>query len=262
MAKVITLLTDFGTRDHYVAAVKGVILSRYPEVTIVDISHEVPPQDVAEAAYLLSCCWREFPESTVHLAVVDPGVGGERKPMALSAAGQYFVGPDNGIFTYVLRETTAWVAREITDEKLFRRPQSPVFHGRDIFAPAAAALASGYNFENIGPLIDNPVELPLAEVLAEPNEIQAEVIHVDRFGNAVTNVRASHLEAAGITPENMKLEISGKSVNAFFSHYAQGSESPFALFGSGGYLEIAIKNGSAAEQTGTARGQRIVIKSQ
>lgn len=259
MGWVVTLLTDFGNRDYYVAAMKGVILQRCPDLAIVDISHEVPPQDVTEAAFLLAGCRREFPGATVHLAVVDPGVGSGRKALALAAGGQFYVGPDNGIFTYVLREVRGWRAREITNVKLFRKPVSATFHGRDVFALAAAALACDFPFEEVGPPLDNPVELDLPQLEISKGKIKATVIHVDRFGNLVSDVRMEHLEEAGLRTDRMVTEIGGKRVNDFSEYYSAGPDGLFTLFGSGGYLEIAVKNGSAAQSLETGRGSAISI---
>ena len=261
VSSIVTLLSDFGTRDHYVAAMKGAILTRLPEAVLVDVSHDVPPRDIAVAAYLLAGCRRDFPPGTVHLAVVDPGVGSERLPMALAAADQFFVGPDNGIFTHVLRETESWRARRIAAADLFRVPVSATFHGRDIFAPAAAALASGMPIEKVGPPIGKPVELDLPEVIIAEREVRGAVIYVDRFGNLITNIRARHLDAAELKPEMMAATIAGEAVEGFADFYAAGPpDRPFFLFGSGGYLELAVRGGSAADTLHAERGDRITIR--
>ena len=261
VSSIVTLLSDFGTRDHYVAAMKGVILTRLPEAVFVDISHDVLPRDIATAAYLLAGCRRDFPAGTVHLAVVDPGVGSERLPMALAAAGQFFVGPDNGVFTHILRETEKWSARRIAAEDLMRVPVSATFQGRDIFAPTAAALASGMPFDEVGPPIEKPVELDLPEVIVAEREVRGAIIHVDRFGNLITNIRAGHLAAAGLKPEIMAATIAGESVKDFADYYAAGPHGkPFLLFGSGGYLELAVRGGSAADTLDAERGNAIQIR--
>jgi len=261
MAPVITLLTDFGLRDHYVAAMKGMILSITPEATLVDISHDVPPQEVAEAAWLLSCCRNYFPEGTVHLAVVDPGVGGQRIPLALEAGRRFYVGPDNGIFTYVMREEKNLVAREITRHDLLSESPSATFHGRDIFAPAAAYLAAGRPFEELGPVVRQPRQFDLPAVEIAAGKVTGAVIHIDRFGNLISNISPAHLAAAGITPERMASTVADREVTMFVSYYAEAEdEEPFALIGSGGLLEIAVRNGSAAHRLGAGRGEQIVIR--
>ena len=260
MAKIITLLTDFGLRDHYVAAMKGAILSGQPDAILVDISHEVEPQDVAGAAWLLEGCRKEFPPGTVHVAVVDPGVGGERKAIALSAGGHYFVGPDNGIFTPVLENETGSTAREITESSILRPQPSAVFHGRDIFAPAAAALAGGFDFEEIGPIVETPVRIALPEAATGDGIVSGEVKHIDRFGNLITNIKPGQLINAGIEPRAMTAEISGTRIEMFVDHYASAPQGEAVLLvGSRGFLEVACRDGSAAEVLGAARGERLVI---
>ena len=262
MAGVITLLTDFGTRDHYVAAMKGAILSWCPTATLVDVCHRVAPQDVSAAAYLLSCCRRDFPVGTVHLAVVDPGVGGRRKALALSAGGMYFVGPDNGLFTHVIREDKDWKAREITNESLFRRPVSSTFHGRDIFAPTAASLVSGLPFEEVGPPVRCPVELDLPKPIIKKGEITGTIIHVDRFGNLISNLRKEHFEQAGIEIGRITSKAYTEDKTCLTELLDKSGEKPIFLFNSSGYFEIAVRNGSAAKKLGLSRGDSMTITSE
>jgi S-adenosylmethionine hydrolase len=261
MRPVITLLTDFGTRDHYVAAMKGVILSNLPEATLVDISHEVGPQDVFEAAWLLEGCRKDFPAGTVHLAVVDPGVGSGRRAIAVRAAGQVFVGPDNGLFSFVIAREEVTHVREIRAKAIVRADASPVFHGRDIFAPAAAELAGGFDFKQIGPPVDDPKQLVLPVPELEEGTVRGEVIHIDRFGNLITNIPAVYLSKAGIASSGMSAEIAGRRISTLVEQYAAApADQPVVLVGSRGLMEVAYRNGSAARALGVSRGDKVVIK--
>ena len=229
---VITLLTDFGTRDSYVAEVRGVLLTRAPGAVLADISHDIPSGDVRAAAYVLGRSRGAFPPSTVHLAVIDPGVGSARAGLAFRSDGQYFVGPDNGLFTSVLD----------TAEELVRLPvphrASATFHGRDLFAPAAAAIATGTPPHRLGPLLGAaPVRLPAAPFTRRGDMLLGEVVYVDRLGTLVTN----------LPPEaQVRIEIAGRQVplRRTFSDVAPGEL--VAFVGSGGTVEIAVRDGSAA----------------
>ena len=194
---MIALLTDFGSRDHYVGAVKGTLLARCPDATVVDITNELPRHDVAAAAFSLSAAHRSFPAGTVFVAVVDPGVGSERRALAVEAGGYQFVGPDNGVFTLILAEHPQARAREIRNARLLAPDVSATFHARDIFAPAAAHLASGGSAADLGPLVRDPVVFVLEAVrrLAS-GEWEAAVVDVDAFGNLTTNLSSRDL--AGI----------------------------------------------------------------
>jgi S-adenosylmethionine hydrolase len=261
MGSIITLLTDFGTRDHYVAAVKGVLLELLPGATVVDVSHEVPPHDVTQAAFLLANCWRDFPSGTVHLAVVDPGVGSERHPIAVSADNHYFVGPDNGVFTYIYRESGKWIAREIMPAGPRRRTLSATFHGRDIFAPAAAALAGDTPFDGMGSVIEKPNMLDLPRVEIEIGKISGAVIHIDRFGNLITNITQAHLVAAGISSGSMTVKLVGREITRSVDHYAEAPPGDVVgLVGSSGYYELAKRDGSAAEAVGAERGAKVLFR--
>lgn len=260
MSRVITLLTDFGTADHYAASIKGRILRSIRDILLIDISHDVPPQDVAAAAYLLAGCWRDFPEGTIHLCVVDPGVGGDRMEIAVRADGQYFVGPDNGIFTHVIQGASGWEARQIISEGLFDQPVSNTFHGRDIFAPVAAELASGFSFEDLGPVIIAPYELDVRPVALVGDELRGAVIHIDRFGNIISNITRGNLDKAGLQADEIAMELAGEIVDQFFDNYDAAGDEPFMIFGSGGHLECALRLGSAAEALGIRRGDQVIVR--
>jgi len=244
---VITLLTDFGLADHYVGVMKGVIARICPDARVIDISHEVAPFQIAQGAYLLSRSWRWFPEGTIHVAVVDPGVGGQRKPLAAAADGHFFVVPDNGLLS--LAEISHPVAREIQNEALMLKPVSRSFHGRDIFAPAAAHLACGFPFEQVGPLVPQLVRLP---------STSAAVLHIDRFGNVITGLKARHYQLAGRW--DWKCQIGDAVITNFSPTYGEAPpDSLFLMEGSGGYLEAALREGSAAARMRCRVGDLVVI---
>jgi S-adenosylmethionine hydrolase len=247
----ITLLTDFGSADSYVGEMKGVLLSGAPAATAVDISHAVPPGDVRSAAYILGRTWHRFPPGTVHLVVVDPGVGSNRAALALSVQGQYFVGPDNGVFTPVLRDAEVNAVALATPETA-----SPTFHGRDLFAPAAAALARGDGLETLGPAFAGiPVRLAYTEPRREGETLVGEVVYVDRFGSLITNLTSD------LIPGSARLEIGGIDLGPLrrtFSDVTPGGL--VAYIGSGGAVEIAVRNGSAAQRLGIGIGGRVRVR--
>lgn len=253
--RAITLLTDFGSADYFVGAMKGVILSINPHASIIDITHEIPAQDVAAGAFTLFAAYDAFPAGTIHVAVVDPGVGSARRPLIVSAAGQFFVGPDNGIFTYIYDREPSFEAVHITNTKYFRQPVSTTFHGRDIFAPTAAALSNNIDINSFGSPITDPVRLSIP---LTPEGANARIIHIDRFGNLITNITRDQF-AEGAT-----LEVNGKTVRAFRNFYGENNgaaDEPFAIWGSAGFLEIAVNGGSAAEILGVKRGSMLILRS-
>jgi S-adenosylmethionine hydrolase len=245
---VITLLTDFGTADYFVGAVKGAILSVNPKAVIADITHEIPPQDIEAGAFTLLACYNTFPAGTIHVAVVDPGVGSERRPIVVSVNEQFFVGPDNGIFSYICDRETSHRTFHVTAKKYFRPSPSTTFHGRDIFAPVAAALSKGVKPEQLGREIDDEVRL-------EPLDRVTRIIHIDHFGNCITNITRDQLKAGA------GLVIKGKTIRDFRNFYGEDpSSKPFAIWGSAGFLEISVNGGSAAKTLRVKRGDKIVIK--
>ncbi len=259
---VITLLTDFGALDYFVGSVKGVILSLNPQARIVDLSHEIPAQDIEAAAFTLLAAYQSFPKSTVHVAVVDPGVGSTRRGIAVVAASQFFVGPDNGIFSYIYERESQFNAYELSNEEFFREPVSPTFHGRDIFAPVAAALSRGVKPAKLGSRITDPVKLaPLTPEVGE-TRILARIIHIDRFGNCVTNITPDVLTQQMID-EGARLTVKGKKITSFRSFFADdtgGRAQLFAIWGSAGFLEIVAANRSAAKLLSVNRGESVVLR--
>lgn len=249
---VITLLTDFGTTDYFVGAVKGAILSVNPHAIIADITHNIPPHDIEAAAFTLFACYQTFPIGTIHVAVVDPGVGSERRPIVVSAGEQFFVGPDNGIFTYIYDREPSHQIFHVTAQKYFRTSASSTFHGRDIFAPIAAALSNGANPEKLGSGITDQVRLKdslTSKVLR--------IIHIDRFGNCITNITRDLIDSE----RRPILVINRKRIRTFREFY--GSAEPnelFAIWGSAGFLEVSINGRQAAKVLGAKRGDKVVIR--
>jgi S-adenosylmethionine hydrolase len=265
MRPIVALLSDFGTRDYYVGAMKGAVLAACPDATLVDIAHDVPAHDVLAAALTLVAAGGAFPAGTVFLAVVDPGVGSERRGLALAAGRHLFVGPDNGIFTLVLAEAPDAQARVVANPALFRPDVSPVFHGRDVFAPVAGRLAGGTSLEQVGPPVTDPVLLRLEEVRRRgPWEWEATVIHVDRFGNLVTNLTRRDLDAiAALTPGGLSeivVVVTGTALPLARTYSDVAAGEACALLGSAGRLEIAVHRGSAERELGASRGAPVIVR--
>ena len=247
---VITLLTDFGSVDYFVGAVKGAILSVNPHAAIADITHEIPPQDIAAGAFTLLAAYPTFPPKTIHVAVVDPGVGSTRRPIIVKAGKQFFIGPDNGIFTYIYDREPSHRTFHVTNENYFRHPVSSTFHGRDIFAPVAAALSKGAKPESFGPVIKDEVRFP-----GSLNGV-TQIIHIDRFGNCITNITRDKIDPKA----GPRLKVKGKVISSFRDFYGADSGSKlFAIWGSAGFLELSVNGGSAAETLGVKRGDRITL---
>ena len=246
---IITLLTDFGLSDYYVAAMKGVILGRNPEVRIIDISHEVSRQSILSAAYVLFGAHDHFPGGTIHVVVVDPGVGSARRPI-VAKAGQYcFVGPDNGVFSFVLRQATDYEAFEITNRSLFAPEISSTFHGRDIFAPIAAELSLGTPLGEIGKPLSRVQLLPEI-VHVSASSLESRIIHIDRFGNCVTGIERAALSGNEL-PQTFALHAGKSQIRQqkrFYLEKVTEPNNPFVIWGSAGFLEISLPLSSAAER--------------
>lgn len=242
---IITLLTDFGTRDSYLGEVRGVLLTRAPDAVLVDLTHDISPGDIASGAYVLDRCRRQFPAGTVHLAVVDPGVGTARAALAVKAHDQFFVGPDNGLFTRIFHDAAVQAVVLPPSEGA-----SATFHGRDIFAPAAAALATGRAFHTLGePLSALPQRINIPEPALEVGGVRGEVIYVDRFGTLVTNL------SADLLPREARVRIGDLGIGPLRRTFGEvPSGVLLALIGSGGTVEIAVRDGSAAGRLGAGVG--------
>ena len=261
---MITLLTDFGLSDYFVPAVKGVILTISPGTEIIDITHDVAPQDIDSAAFILGACYHNFPVGTVHVAVVDPGVGSSRRAIVVEAGGYFFIGPDNGVFSFVYARETEPRVNHITDDQYFRHPVSPTFHGRDVFAPVAARIAQGLNPEKFCKEIDDYVrfEIPRPRLIETRGVIEGRVIHIDRFGNCVTNFTEVELKPDKIAPTT-KIHFGGLEISRFNAYFAEAADRDelFAYLGSAGYWEIALWRRSAAEFVNARRGAEVILES-
>ncbi len=285
MRRAITLVTDFGTRDGYVGEMKGVLLEGAPDARLVDVTHDVPPGDVRAGAWVLGRIWPRFPPGTVHLAVVDPGVGGEREAVAARIDDRWLVAPDNGLLTLAerggagavagtvedaspdtgagraTRETSTRsrveAARELDPDRVGLEPLSDTFHGRDLFAPAAARLAAGGDPAELGPVLD-PEELARLELEAprrEGDAVRGSVVHVDRFGNLVTNVPTGWLPASPV------VEVGDHRIVTLGDSFASVAPGEAVLIrGSVGTLEVCVRDGSAAERLGVGRGAEVVVR--
>lgn len=258
-APIITLLTDFGLEDTYVASMKGVLLGICPDARLVDVSHLVPPQDVCAGAFLLTSVYRDFPAGTIHLAVVDPEVGTDRRGLVVGADHQLFVGPDNGLFSWIWREAKAREAYSLERPDFWRREVSTTFHGRDVFAPVAAHLGRGVPAQAFGPRC-TPHLAPWTDPVATEDEITGQVIHIDRFGNAVTNITRQALERLG-PPFGLEVSVREVTLLSIVATYADRSiGSPAALIGSTERLEIAVNQGHAARALGLHRGDPVTVR--
>ncbi len=244
---LITILTDFGTADGYVGSVKGVMKTMAPQAELIDISHDIKPFHIQHGAYALANYYDRFPSGTVHLAVIDPGVGGSRKPILIKTERFYFVGPDNGLFQMVLERSRYYEAYEINISALGRQAISSTFHARDIFAPTAARLALGDARDLYGPAINRPVVLPTdAGIEVRDNEIKVPILTVDRFGNIISVLRKSafdELQGKAIKSVRFK-NFATKRVNRYYTEKKTGE--PMALWNSHDYFEVAVSQGNAA----------------
>jgi S-adenosyl-L-methionine hydrolase (adenosine-forming) len=248
--RLITLLTDFGMKDHFVGAMKGVMLGINPDIQMVDISHSIPPHDILSAAFTLSQACFYYPPGTIHLAVVDPGVGTARRAMAVSTGGHYFVAPDNGILGYVLEKADGFTAHEITADHYFHKPVSLTFHGRDIFAPVAAWISRDIPLQKFGPALKQPVPLKMPAVTRIQDAlIQGTVLGSDHFGNLITNLRPEDVPAFSGSGRACKIVAAQREIRVFKRTFGDGPPGElFVIPGSCGYLEIVMRDRSAAAE--------------
>lgn len=258
MPKIITLTTDFGLQDYYVSAMKAVMLGIAPDARFVDISHEIPSQDIMAGSWVLKNSAMLFPPDTVHVVVVDPGVGTDRDAIALRIEDQYFVGPDNGIFS-ILTEQKNYKAIRLANKKFWGDKASNTFHGRDIFAPVAAHLSNGVNFDELGEPVDELVTYRWAEPIADKDGLQGWVIHIDKFGNLITNLSASMIESV-IGDKSVKIYVGNTILDEIVTTFGSVLEGePAAFIGSSGMLEIGINKGDAREMLGVQKGAQISL---
>jgi len=258
---IITLTTDFGLADHYVGTMKGVLLSRCPDAQLVDISHEIPPFSIWAGAYTIDQAAPFFAPKTVHLVVVDPGVGTSRKPVLAEALGQYFIAPDNGVLSLVLRRHSNSTVREITRRDLWLESVSATFHGRDLFAPSAAAIASGMvKPDEVGPKLPRPELLPeIDPVETEPHVWRGKVLSIDRFGNVITSLGRNQFPQ--IHSQAFLLSVGQYEIRNFRETFgAARAGELFAYFGSSGYIEIAVNQQNAAKQLEAYPGMDVYLR--
>lgn len=254
---IITLLTDFGDQDYFVGAMKGVVLSINPAVSIVDITHRIPARDIEAAAFNLLACYRDFPIGTIHVAVVDPGVGSSRRALAIDTGEHFFIGPDNGLFSWICEREKQYRVVAITNEQLFRRPLSPTFHGRDVFAPVAAALSRGTKIDELGEEVTDIVRLPPLTPTGDGPSFEGRIIHTDHFGNCITSFSFDHTNEQEFDA-GARLRINEREIRVFHRYFADAKEGElFCYFGSAGFLEIGLRNSSAQAILNAKRGQTI-----
>ena len=257
--RIVTLTTDFGQRDPFVGVMKGVILGICLGATLIDLTHEIAPFDIREGRDALESAWRFFPIGTIHVAVVDPGVGGRRRALALESGGHYFVGPDNGLFSFALTGDE-WSAVAIEAPDYRRSEVSRTFHGRDIFAPAAGHLAAGVPLQHLGTRITDPIQLAPPRCRRTGDEIVGEVIGTDRFGNLLTSVTADMVSE--LAPDGaIEVALAGRAIRGLAASYEEGPLGvAAAIVGSGGRLEIFVKNASARAALGAAPGAEVTVR--
>lgn len=255
-SNIIALLTDFGTTDYFVGAMKGAILSINKRANIVDITHEVPSQNILSASFTLRACYRDFPKRTIFVAVVDPGVGSNRRAILVETEDYFFIAPDNGLLSFIFDEATDFRVFELENEKFFKHPISRTFHGRDIFAPVAAHLSNGVKTNEFGNETQEFVRFEESKPRkVSDEEIEAEIIHIDRFGNLIINLTQNDL------PENFTLEINGKKIEKMQNFFAETDDGElFMILGSAGFLEVAAFQSSAANNLSAKIGQKVTIK--
>ncbi len=260
---IITLTTDFSLRDHYVASMKGVILSINPKATIVDVTHDIEPQNVLQTAFIMRHIWPNFPVGTIHVAVVDPGVGTDRRIIAAEFNRQLLICPDNGIASLLHRDAPIASLREITNRQLFANPEpSATFHGRDIMAPVAAHLSRGTKLTELGPASDQMEILDLPKTKRNPDRsTEGEVIYIDAFGNLVTNLTREAMAPTYVANPEARVWLGERDVGPVRQTYADvNGKEPLALLGSVGMLEIAVNGGHAAKELDAGIGTAVRVK--
>jgi len=260
---IITLTTDFGLNDHFVGTIKGVILDIIPDVEIVDICHSVQAFDVLDGALTIAQAYSYFPNGTVHLVVIDPGVGTERRPLVVTSDRHHFVAPDNGVLSLVYASEERLHVRHVTAEHYYRQPVSNTFHARDIFAPVTAYLAKGVDPDKFGHEISDFVRFNAPKPRpAEGNTLRGVVLKVDRFGNLITNITSQDAPALfAERPAPFKIAVGKREITEIQTNYAQGAPGEvFGILGSMGYLEIAANRGSAAQIVGAGKGADVSLK--
>jgi len=254
---IITLTTDFGLDDWFVGAMKGVILGLAPRTSIVDLTHGIPSGDIRAGAFALAAACRYFRRGSIHVVVVDPGVGGNRAGIVVQTADYFFVAPDNGVLSLALSREQIKGVRRLENEGYFLRPVSHTFHGRDVFAPVAAHLSRGVPVSRLGPAQSDFIRLVWLSPKCERNVIKGEIVYLDRFGNAITNIPTEQLGR----PETLKVSVRGQPTCPVRSCFEKAAPGQLAgIPGSSGFLELALKNGSAEERFGLKVGDSVTVR--
>jgi S-adenosylmethionine hydrolase len=262
---IITLTTDFGEADYYVPAMKGAIYSINPNADVVDITHQIPPHDIYAAAFQLLCCYQDFPKMSIHLVVVDPGVGSRRRPIMVMTDDYNFVGPDNGVFSYVYQRERVNRIVHFTTEHYFRTPVSSTFHGRDVFGPCAAYVSKLVDWKMMGEEVEDPVRFNTPTPSKMPDgRIKGTVLHVDRFGNVITNITSAELAELneGRAEGGVRVRIGKHQAERVLDHFEEANTNElFAYLGSAGFLELAVPRQSAARLIEARRGLEVEVVS-
>lgn len=259
---IITLTTDYGTNDHLVGTLKGVILKIHPEVTIVDITHDVTAYDLLDGALAIGSSYSYFPPRTIHVVVVDPGVGTERRPLLVSGETQYFVAPDNGVLSLVYEQEENVLVRHANVEHYYLQPVSKTFHGRDVFAPIAAWLAKGAQAAAMGEEITDYKKFAMPKPKPADGGMKGVVLRVDGFGNLITNFRAEDLPAVALETGSLELNVGSQAVTKLVDTFAKGAPGEaFAYIGSSGFVEVGVNRGNAAKSLGLGRGAAVLLGS-
>lgn len=260
MSGIVTLTTDFGTKDPYAGIMKGMVLAANPGAHLVDITHEIPAHDIFNAAFTLARAYEYFPAGTVHVAVVDPEVGEKRKNIAIMTGQYIFIGPDNGIFTMVLQKEKPLEIREIRNPPFVAEQVSNTFHGRDVFAPCAGQLSVGREFSEVGPEVKGVVSLKYPRSTQSGNILKGEIVSVDSFGNMISNI-PEHIFRSFTGKQNYEIYFATVRFDTIHRHYSDVPPgSPLVLFGSSGYLEISMNSGSARDYFMTAAGSTVTVR--
>lgn len=256
---IITLTTDFGEADYYVPAMKGSILSINPSAEIVDLTHMIPPHDIYTAAFTLLCCYGDFPKNTLHTVVVDPGVGSDRRPILVMTDDYNFIGPDNGVFSYIYQRAHVNRIVHLTTPHYFRSPVSSTFHGRDVFAPCAAYVSKQVEWRQMGEEITDPVRFNTPVPSVSGGQVRGHVIHIDRFGNIITNITTAELSEER-AKSGARVKVGKHEAARVLTHYAEANRDElFAYYGSAGFLELAIQRQQAARIAEARRGMEVEI---
>jgi hypothetical protein len=260
---LVTLLTDFGARDPFVGIMKGVVLGICPDASIIDVCHEVPAHDVLGASFLLHTAVSAFPAGTIHVAVVDPGVGGARRPILAELDAQVFVAPDNGVLSHLLGAAGRKRVRHLVAQQYWRPPVSRSFHGRDIFAPVAGHLALGVEPARFGPEIGDPVHLEIPRPRREPaGRIHGMVVWVDRFGNCITNIGQTEIDGLSASAgERLRVRVAGRPLGTLVGHFDDVPPGDAgAIVGSAGYVELFCNRGNLAHRRSLAPGDPVMLE--